>query len=83
VLRPAPAHAAPVTRPREQYLVSNIAVIVDNGVTVALPPIYNDVITAKLKSGRRWTTSALKNAQSGSRMRWPQSNGPFRPPRPA
>src|SRR6266516_3304186 len=63
ILRPASAYADTVTRPQEQYLVGNIGVILDNGVTVALPPIYNDVITAKLKSGRRWTTSALKTAQ--------------------
>jgi hypothetical protein len=63
ILRPASAYADTVTRPQEQYLVGNIGVILDNGVTVALPPIYNDVITAKLKSDRRWTTSALKTAQ--------------------
>ncbi len=63
VIRPAPAYAALVTRPQEQYLVTNIGVILDNGVTVAIPPIYNDVITAKLKSGGRWTISTLKTAQ--------------------
>jgi hypothetical protein len=64
IVRPASAWAATATRPQEQYLVEQVQVIVDNGVSVAIPPLYNDVITAKLKSGRRWTTSALKTAQT-------------------
>jgi hypothetical protein len=64
VIPPARAWAAPATRPQEQYLVSNIEVITDNGVQVAIPPLYNDVITAKLKSSRTWTASALKTAQT-------------------
>jgi hypothetical protein len=63
VVAPARAWAAPATRPQEQYLVGNIQVITDNGVKVAIPPLYNDVITAKLKSSKKWTTSALKTAQ--------------------
>jgi hypothetical protein len=62
---PARASAAATVRRREeQYLVDNVEVILDNGVTCAIPPIHNDVITAKLASGRTWTTSALKSAQS-------------------
>jgi hypothetical protein len=64
IVRPASAWAATATRAPEQYLVEQVEVILDNGVSVAVPPLYNDVITAKLKSGRRWTTSALKNAQT-------------------
>jgi hypothetical protein len=63
VVRPATAYAAPATRPQEQYLVSNVEVITDNGAKVAVPPIFNDVITAKLKGGRRWTANDLKTAR--------------------
>ena len=38
--------------------------IVDNGVTVAIPPIHNDVFTAKLNSTVNWTTAALKAAKT-------------------
>jgi hypothetical protein len=59
----AAAAGATVRRRQEQYLVDSVEVILDNGVTCAVPPIHNDVITAKLASGLS-TTSALKNAQS-------------------
>src|SRR3954452_7376436 len=61
---PTRAAAAPAVRRRqEQYLVDNVEVILDNGVTCAIPPVHNDVITAKLASGKNWTASALKDAQ--------------------
>lgn len=59
----AAAAGATVRRRQEQYLVDNVEVILDNGVTCAIPPVHNDVITAKLASGRNWTVSALKDAQ--------------------
>src|SRR4051812_17518159 len=58
VVRPSAAYAATTTvvrRMQEQYLVDRIEVVVDNGVPLAIPPIYNDVLTAKLKSDRTWT----------------------------
>jgi hypothetical protein len=55
--------AATVRRREEQYLVDKIEVILDNGVTVAIPPLHNDVFTAKLKSNLTWSASALKSAQ--------------------
>jgi hypothetical protein len=61
------ASAAPavVRRRQEQYLVEQIEVILDNGRTVAIPPLYNDVFTAKLTSSKPWTTtSELKSAQT-------------------
>jgi hypothetical protein len=62
--RPARAWAAATVRRREeQYLVDQIEVILDNGVTVAIPPLHNDVFTAKLKSDLTWSGSALKSAQ--------------------
>jgi hypothetical protein len=66
VVRPTPAQAAPavVRRLQEQYLVERVEVILDNGVTLAIPPIYNDVITAKLKSGVDWSLAALKAAKT-------------------
>ncbi len=56
--------AAAVRRLQEQYLVRNVEVILDSGVTLAVPPLYNDVFTAKLSSKVNWTLAALKNAQS-------------------
>jgi hypothetical protein len=54
--------AAVVRRLQEQYLVEKVEVILNNGVTVAIPPLLNDVFTAKLK-GNLTSTTALKNAQ--------------------
>jgi hypothetical protein len=59
----AAAAGATVRRRQEQYLVDSVEVILDNGVTCAIPPVHNDVITAKLATGRSWTVSALKYAQ--------------------
>jgi hypothetical protein len=56
--------AAAVRRREEQYLIDNVEVILDNGLTVAIPPLHNDVITAKLTSRMTWTVSALKNAKT-------------------
>jgi hypothetical protein len=65
VVRPATAEAAAVVRRlQEQYLVERVEVILDNGVTLAIPPIYNDVFTAKLKSNVTWTAAALKSAKA-------------------
>ena len=65
VIAPERAEAATtVRRKQEQYLVNNVEVILDNGVTCAIPPLHNDVFTAKLSSKINWTTAALKNAQS-------------------
>ena len=66
VVRPTAAYAAPtvVRRLQEQYLVERIEVVVDNGVTLAIPPIYNDVLTAKLKNNVNWTSAALKAAKT-------------------
>jgi hypothetical protein len=58
------AASATVRRLQEQYLVEELEAILDNGVTCAIPPLHNDVITAKLKSTLTWTTSKLKAAQT-------------------
>jgi hypothetical protein len=65
VVRPAPAQAATVTRRlQEQYLIEQLEVIINNGQTVVIPPIYNDVFTATLKSTTNWTSAALKAAKT-------------------
>lgn len=61
-LAPSRAHAAPTRRRQEQYLVEQVEVILDNGVPVAVPPIYTDVITATLRVAP--TAKALKAAQT-------------------
>jgi hypothetical protein len=62
---PQRAEAATVIRRfQEQYLIDQIEVIVNNGVTVAIPPLHNDVFTAKLKSTTNWTAAALKSAKT-------------------
>ncbi|GAA3346887.1 hypothetical protein GCM10020358_59620 [Amorphoplanes nipponensis] len=61
---PARAAAAPPRRRQEQYLVDNVEIILDNGVTVAIPPLYNDVITARLTTRTTWTVTALKKAKT-------------------
>jgi len=65
IVRPTPAQAATVVRRmQEQYLIRQLEVIVDNGQTVVIPPIFNDVFTARLSSKVTWTTAALKNAKT-------------------
>src|SRR3954453_9446477 len=66
IVRPTPAEAATTVtrRLQEQYLIEQLEVIVDNGVTLIIPPIYNDVFTAKLKSTTTWTSAALKAAKT-------------------
>jgi hypothetical protein len=56
--------AAVIRRFQEQYLIDQIEVIVDNGVTVAIPPLHNDVFTATPSSTVNWTAAALKNAKT-------------------
>jgi hypothetical protein len=64
LVAPNRAEAAVVRRRQEQYLVESIQVILDNGVQVAIPPIYNDMVTARLAGSRPWTASALKTART-------------------
>jgi hypothetical protein len=61
---PSRAEAAVVRRFQEQYLIDQVEVIVNNGITVAIPPLHNDVFTAKLKSNVSWTKAALKSAKT-------------------
>jgi hypothetical protein len=62
---PPRAAAAPVIRRfQEQYLIDQVEVIVNNAVTVAIPPLHNDVFTAKLKATTTWTAAALKAAKT-------------------
>lgn len=51
LVTPARAEAATVTRLQEHYLIDRLEAILDNGVPVVVPPIYNDVFTAKLAGG--------------------------------
>ena len=60
---PARAHAATPARRQEQYLIDSLEVILDNGVPVAIPPVYNDVFTARLSPDRSWNKAALIDAQ--------------------
>ena len=61
---PTPAYAATVvSRDQEQYLVDQLPVYLDNGVTAVVPPVYNDVFTARLSRNVSWTPTALKSAQ--------------------
>jgi hypothetical protein len=53
-----------VARRQEQYLIDGLEVILDNGIPVVIPPVYNDVFTAKLVPGRTWDKPALVAAQS-------------------
>ncbi|MEO7909509.1 MAG: hypothetical protein ABIV47_07640 [Roseiflexaceae bacterium] len=45
-----PAHAAAgaPTRGREQYAVENVELHSDNGVPVIIPPLYHEIVTAKI-----------------------------------
>jgi hypothetical protein len=62
---PARAEAATtVSRFQEQYLIDQLQAKLDNGVTVVIPPIYNDVFTAKLAAAKTWDKAALKAAQT-------------------
>jgi hypothetical protein len=54
----------PTARRTEQYLVSGLETLNDAGVTVLVPPIYTDMVTATLDAGRTWTKDELRRAQS-------------------
>ncbi len=41
--------AAPRPRPREQHVLENARIVVDDGVEVLVPPLHHRVITARLK----------------------------------
>lgn len=43
-----PAGPVPAKRRREQYLVDGIGTTVDNGVTVLIPPLFHEIITARI-----------------------------------
>jgi hypothetical protein len=58
-----PRAEAAVRRFQEQYLIDQVEVILDNGVALGIPPLYNDIITAKLAPGT-WTAAKLKSAQT-------------------
>jgi hypothetical protein len=45
---PARAAAGTPARGREQYAVENVEVIADNFVPVIIPPLYHEIITAKI-----------------------------------
>ena len=64
VAAPERAAAAVVRRREEQYLIEGLEVILDSGVPVVIPPIYNDVFTARLAAGRTWNATTLKSAKS-------------------
>jgi hypothetical protein len=48
---------------QEQYIVDNAGALIDNGVTVFVPPIHNDVLTAKLNPSLTWDKAQLQKAQ--------------------
>jgi hypothetical protein len=55
--------ATKVARKQEQYLIDSLEVILDNSTPVIIPPVYNDVFTAKLAAAKTWTKAALVAAQ--------------------
>lgn len=68
--------AATVRRMQEQYLVRNVEVILDNNVTLAIPPLHNDVFTA------RWPRRPLRTWRPSRRRRpgWRRHCRPSRRP---
>lgn len=58
------AASTSTTRGREQYLIQSLEVILDNGVTLVIPPLHTDVITAKLSAGKTWNKTTLQSAQT-------------------
>jgi hypothetical protein len=64
IVHPARAEAATAAaRRQEQYIVDAVSFVLDNNTSVFVPPLYNDVFTAKLAPGT-WTKAALKSAQT-------------------
>jgi hypothetical protein len=57
----ARAAATGTTLPNEQYLIDGLDLVTDNGVEVIIPPLYHDVVTAKLETGT--SATALFKAQ--------------------
>lgn len=61
---PPRAYAATQNRRQEQYLIDSLAAVLDNNVPVVLPPIYNDVITARVSAAAGASATALKSAKT-------------------
>src|SRR3569832_1281148 len=61
---PPRAEAAVVRRFQEQYLIDQVEVIVNNGVTVALPPLHNDVCRALQKNNDSKTKTTQTSAKA-------------------
>lgn len=52
--------------PEEQYLFRDTSTVTDNGVTVNVPPLYHEVVTAKLKVARsKAELMAARNSLGG------------------
>ena len=85
VVRPTPAEAATTVtrRLQEQYLIEQLEVIVDNGVTLVIPPIFNDVFTAKLKAGDDLDLGALNQAKTRVENALVKVESPYPTPPPA
>jgi hypothetical protein len=61
---PPRAWAATTPPRQEQWIVDAVTFILDNNTSVFIPPIYNDVFTAKLSPAVTWNKTALVNAQN-------------------
>lgn len=76
---PERAAAAVVRRREEQYLIEGLEVIVDDAVPVVIPPIYNDMITAKLTSRPRSRARCLARPRAARRRGATGRGGRARP----
>jgi hypothetical protein len=73
----ARAAAEPAQRLREQYLVEQLEVITDNGVPVIVPPLYHEIVTARLAVAHE--TGALFRARQRLEQALRSVEAPYAP----
>jgi len=74
---PNRAYAMPPYR-EEQYLIDGLELLYDNGVTVVIPPIYNDVITAKVNPALKGDRTGLRAAKQKLETSLSNAQQPYR-----
>lgn len=77
--RPARAAGASATRQREQYLIEGADVVTDNGIAVIVPPLFHEVITAKVAVSNRADTLFQAQARLEQALRLVEDQHPPTP----
>ena len=73
----SPRRTATAVRGPEQHLLDGVAVVVDNGAEVVVPPLHHEVVTARVATGER--PAELREAQAELEQRLRELDERFEP----